>query len=225
MAGLYARQLTSIAYWPTEPVKPNRKGQTASQIPASLMSRTEDDEEDMPLLPRARKRLLGEGTRASDETSPPPTARRKAINSQSQQTASPATLRTTGRKARAPSAASEVSSVGTAGIHTRQTATKKVTRTSKKQPAVVEDSGEEEDLDAGVDFGSTRSASKNRPIPIPGATPSTLDGPTATPGTGTRTQSGMGRRRLLPADDDGDDMVGSWRSKKVSCVRADEIGV
>ncbi|WVQ64386.1 uncharacterized protein L199_002551 [Kwoniella botswanensis] len=211
-------------YWPTQTINPSRGRGQATQV--------EDEDEDMPLLPRSRKRLLGTQVTQEDDEDPPLTSRSRqrsrVPDTQPSQTQTPR-VTTTQSRTRASSVLSEAESVATnvsASTPTRTRSTRNTMtggRGTKKQPTVVEDSDEE--IDEGLDWGtSTGTRTKTRSNKNATAT----QGKNSATGTGTRTLEGddtpststgrrrttaaqagtqasqFGRRRLLPADDDDD---------------------
>jgi hypothetical protein len=149
----------------------------------------DEEETDMPLLPRARRRLLD--TQA-DDNEPVMTGRRTPAATQK------APARRATRATSVLSNASEISA--TPAPRARAPA-----RGKAKQPIVLEESDEEE--------VSAKTSSKGRSLN------KTLEGDSmgrttrasdSTPVTSTpaSTMAGTGRRRLLPADDDDNIMVG-----------------
>ncbi|WVR03162.1 hypothetical protein IAU60_000152 [Kwoniella sp. DSM 27419] len=210
-------------YWPTQVVKNGRGKAQQSQFAMEV------DTEDMPLLPRSRKRLLATQVSQDDDDLPPSTVTQRAgrIQDSQPQTQTPQ-VGISHRKTRAASVVSEADSVATntsAATSTRARSTRagtstRSTRTSSKQPVVLEDSEEE-----GVDWGAstkTRGTRSGRTVASsaiishdgpPGTTTNDADTAMLPPSTAAtksrRTQPSTpasavlgGRRKLLPADDD-----------------------
>lgn len=198
-----SRQLISLAYWQTESARPSARSQGMSQALPTF----NEDEDDMPLLPRTRRRLLGE---EGNEPTPPPPRRRQGAP-ESQELTSKKVAHKTPRNTRAVSTVSEGSVASLAlSASTRSRGAK--SGKSKPKPIVLADSDEE------------------LPPPTP-ATRSGRSGATSTlEGDGTRfstrsTQTAtVGRRKLLPADDDDGGMV-SCTYREFQPQLTDALGV
>lgn len=198
-----------VAYWATESMGP-KHGQG--------MSQRADGEEDMPLLPPSKKRLMARDDSTFDESVPASKAPRGAVP------ASLSTQRPT-RTTRATSVLSDASSAPSTSTRARPTAaTRKKPAARGKQsaaPVVVENSEDEvaDDLDKTPSAYTTGLTGKSRVTGTRGmsgaAATSTLEGdktrgtrttqatPSGVPGTATQ----RGRRKLLVDDDDDDDDV------------------
>jgi len=226
------RYVLTAAYWVAESGGPSSKGVGMSQAVGSM--RQEEDE--MPLLPRSKKRLINVADSPPLEDNVPATGSRKfVVPSQTTQTTQ-ATQRPV-RKTRATSVASDVSDAPSAPTRAKPAVRGKKT----VEPVVIEDSEDEVALDLGkTPSTATRTGrgAKSR------AATSTLDVDTAG-GGGTRrttrtTQASMipdtsqmepppstatasgrpARRKLLVDDDDDDDVVVS--RKRYQCgIQAD----
>ncbi len=147
----------------------------------------------MPLLPRARRRLLGEdGTTA---TPPPPRSRRAAPLTQNQPTIKFNTQKSA-LQPRAASVASEASVASAAPSASTRSHGKATSGKVRANAIVLDESDEDEAVEPVHTTRSGRS----------GAT-STLEGDgTRSSARSTQTAS-AGRRKLLPADDDDGGMV------------------
>jgi len=177
----------------------------------SLTQHDEDEDEDMPLLPKSRRRLLSPGH--DDEMSPPPPTARgrgKATPSQTPAASQVAPRRTTQRQLRESSVNSDTSSIGTATRSTRKRATPAATqRKGKTQPIVIEESEDEVNRDLGPARSSTGTARGKSSR----ATGSGIVGDdeastmTATGRKATQSSLGTGRRRLVVDDDDDGELV------------------
>ncbi|WWC85414.1 uncharacterized protein L201_000277 [Kwoniella dendrophila CBS 6074] len=208
-------------YWPTQIVNPSRIRGKATQV--------EEEDGDMPLLPRSRKRLLGTQV-TQDDDDPPSTFRSRQRSripeTQQSQTQTPR-VSTSSRRTRAQSVLSEAESVASQtsiATSTRARSTR-TTRGKNKEPVLLEDSDE---VDEGLDWGNSTGtgsgtalkSKNNRSNGVGTATGTrTLEG-NDPPSTSTRRRtpatqamstglrgtqaSQIGRRRLLPADDDDD---------------------
>jgi hypothetical protein len=176
----------------------------------SLTQHDEDEDEDMPLLPKSRRRLLSPGH--DDEMSPPPPTARgrgKATPSQTPAASQVAPRRTTQRQLRETSVNSDTSSIGTVSRSTRTRATPAATqRKGKTQPIVIEESEDEVNLDLGPARSSTGTARKSSRATGSGILgddeASTI---TATGRKATQSSLGTGRRRLVVDDDDDGELV------------------
>lgn len=205
------------AYWVADSGVPPKRGQGISQAVSSMR----EEEDEMPLLPRSRKRLI------QTADSPPPedipaTGGRKSRPTQPTQ-ATEVTQRPV-RKTRAASVASDISEAPS----TRARAKPAARGRKAVEPVVVEDSEDEVALD--LDKTPSTATRTGRGGKSRAAT-STLGADTAGPGgtrKGTRTtQTSMvpdtsqmeappstatasgrpARRKLLVDDDDDDDVV------------------
>ncbi len=173
-----------LAYWPPETTRPSARSQGVSQA--------FDEGDDMPLLPRTRKRLLGEDGAESTPpgTSPGPFAPPTQTHS---------TLRfgmtQIQRKTRRQSVESDVSTANLVPIESVRTRSgPKNGKAKVKEPIVLEDDDEN---DPTPPTRSTRSD-----------VTSTLQGDASRSVTPRSTQTATaGRRKLLPADDDDGGMV------------------
>ncbi|KAK8844689.1 hypothetical protein IAR55_006538 [Kwoniella newhampshirensis] len=210
-------------YWPTQAVKTgNQRTQAGSQATIA------EEEDDMPLLPRSRKRLLGTQALQDDATDPPLTGRRgtqrRKVIPETQNSSMNGSQLPPRRSTRATSVMSE-SSVGTStsvatatGSTTRGKAVKR--RGKGKEPVLLEDSDEEDGVDWGnSSTGRTKSGRSGKGTgtvtleededdeEVVASTAMGLGRSKATPSTqrsgGTGTTLGVGRRRkLLPVDDE-----------------------
>jgi hypothetical protein len=181
----------------------------------SLTQHDEDEDEDMPLLPKSRRRLLSPGH--DDEMSPPPPTARvrgKATPSQTPAASQVAPRRTTQRQLRESSVNSDTSSIGTATRSTRTRATPAATqRKGKTQPIVIEESEDEVNRDLGPARSSTGTARKSSRATGTGSgivgddEASTI---TVTGRKATQSSLGTGRRRLVVDDDDDGELVCSF---------------
>ncbi|WWD22759.1 hypothetical protein CI109_107252 [Kwoniella shandongensis] len=207
-------------YWPTQAIKTgNRRTQAGSQAPIA------EEEDDMPLLPRSRKRLLGTQALQDDDTDMPFTGRtstqRRKVVPETQNSSMAGSQLPLRRNARGASVVSE-SSVGTStsvatsttrgGGGTRAKAPSKP-KTRGKEPIVLEDSGEED----GVDRGNSRSGKGTGTVTLEeddddddvvastamGVGRSRLTQSTRSSAKAAGSGSGVGgRRKLLPVDDE-----------------------
>ena len=210
---------TTTAYWPTQAPNPYKRPQ-ASQFPATIA----DDEDEMPLLPRTKKRLLGvrdDSPSTADDPTPHATRRSEKPEISQSQTGQ-ITLSPMQRKTRRGSVASEASSVA-ASTRSKASTSKPKSATrgkSKKkaevEPIVLEDSEEEVALEMDkTPTTATRSATRGATSAVDDEPMSTRSGRKA---SGRTTQAATGgRRKLLPADDDGDEMVSMTRHIRASC--------
>nr|XP_018266236.1 uncharacterized protein I303_00211 [Kwoniella dejecticola CBS 10117]OBR88394.1 hypothetical protein I303_00211 [Kwoniella dejecticola CBS 10117] len=154
-------------YWPTQIIKPSRGGRGGTKA-----TQMEDEDEDMPLLPRTKKRQLGTQV-TQDDPDPPSTTRSRRQNSvvpetQQSQSSTQMPIVTKSRRTRAQSVLSEAESVKSAATSTRATRLTKGASTtagrgrSKKEAVVLEDSAEEaaeqeEQEQDGIDWGLNAS--------------------------------------------------------------------
>jgi hypothetical protein len=179
----------------------------------SLTQHDEDEDEDMPLLPKSRRRLLSPGH--DDEMSPPPPTARvrgKATPSQTPAASQVAPRRTTQRQLRESSINSDTSSIGTVGRSTRTRATPAATqRKGKTQRIVIEESEDEVNRDLGPARSSTGTArgkssrATGTGSGIVGDDEASTIG--ATRSKATQSSLGTGRRRLVVDDDDDGELV------------------
>ena len=206
----------AAAYWAaaTQPLENLRRPNT------QLVSSMPEEDDEMPLLPRSKKkRLLQDddvdtaSTAPSDGPSMPekPSVKKKSTASTAASTRSTGHTRgkSTAKKTRAASVVSDVSSVAAS--------TRASTRGGAKRKAVlpieIQDSEDEVALDLGKTPASgTRAATSTlegepvRSSRASGRTTTTATGVRGTQGvTSTGTGTARGRRRLL-VDDDDDDM-------------------
>ncbi|WWC67234.1 uncharacterized protein I206_101141 [Kwoniella pini CBS 10737] len=210
-------------YWPTQSANRSRKG---GRTQATQM---DDDDVDMPLLPRARKRLLGTQVN-QDEDEPPSTirlkGRQKSSVPETQQSQLSTQMPIVTRKTRAQSVLSEAESVNSVATRSIRGGPIAKRGKNKKEAVVLEDSQEEEQDEDGVDWGL--NASNSNSTRLRSGKESSTQARTINTGTktlqgdeppsisirqrnvNTQSNSGMGtrgtqasqRRRLLPADDD-----------------------
>lgn len=220
------------AFWPTQPAT-NRGGKGSTQ--AMLTQVMDEDDEDMPLLPRSRRRILDDDDLNNDITPmpPPPSslatrgrAGRSAISetpapSQPKKVATASRSRTTTqRQLRESSVVSDASSAGGRGTRaTRLPASSTQARKGKATPTVIEESEDEVNRDLGPARSSTGTGSRAMGRHTSGAAGSASgragDDEVTTASSRGKTQSSLGatgRRRLLVADDDDD---GELVSRKV----------
>jgi hypothetical protein len=185
-----------------------------------------DEEDEMPLLPRSKKRLINNADSPPPEYDVPATGRRKGTQA-TQATQTTQSTQRPARKTRATSVASDVSDTPSTRTRSKPAARGKKTA----ETVVIEDSEEEVALDLGkTPSTATRSGrgAKSR------AATSTLDADTVGAGAGgtrrgtrTTTQASVvpdtsqvnptssgvtasgrpPRRKLLVDDDDDDDVV------------------
>jgi len=209
----------TVAYWVADSGGPSKRGQMSQAV--GIMR---DDEDEMPLLPRSKKRLINNADSPPPENGVPATGRRKEarptqITQTTQSTQRPV------RKTRAASVVSDISDAPSTRTRAKPAARGKKTA----EPVVIEDSEEE----VAFDLGKTPSTAtrSGRGAKSRGAT-STLEADTVGGGgtrRGTRTTtqpsavpdtsqveptpSGVtasgrpARRKLLVDDDDDDDVV------------------
>lgn len=184
------------------------------------MSQRDDGDEEMPLLPPSKRRLMAKDDSGLDESIPASKSRRGAAPSASLSTQRPA------RTTRGSSVQSDASSAPSTSTRSKSTAAsrKKPAARGKQTaaPVVVEDSENEvaEDLDktpsaytsgltgrsrvtgtrgmSGIGATSTLEGDRSRASRTTQATPS---------GTGTQSRGANGRRKLLVDDDDDDDIM------------------
>ncbi|WRT63291.1 uncharacterized protein IL334_000196 [Kwoniella shivajii] len=208
-------------YWPTQVFNNTSRGRTqASQVV--------DEDEDMPLLPRSKKRLLGTQVNQDEDEVPSTSRLRKQSRVPETQLTQTQMPITTKRRTRAQSVLSEAdSAITSTSAATSTRAGKATSRGKNKEPILLEDSDDEEEGE-GLDWGdstglatnprSTRTSTQSKGDTGTGSGTKTLGSmnppsiSTAkrktlpTQGTSTRnTQaSSQARRRLLPADDDDD---------------------
>jgi hypothetical protein len=193
-----------IAYWPQAETVRGKKGQM-SQIPASYV----DEEEDtMPLLPRSRKRLLGDTPEVEESFNTASKQRGIASQTQTLSTPKPKPV-AVARRTRGGTVDSDVS-ISSAPRPTA-TKTQKGRGRGKLDTPIVIDEEDEDEVDVGL-IGSRRTGTgTGRGSGKTGGT-STLDGETTRSSRAKGTQSVVasgttGRRRLLPADEDDDGIV------------------
>lgn len=192
------------AYWPTDTAGPSARSQAISQALPTFNEVVDD----MPLLPRARRRLLGDD---DGDAAPAPSRRRLPASTMQKQS----TQKT--RKSRAISVVSDVSIASTApAASTRSQNTPKTGKAKAKvkaKPIVLDESEEEEPEPTPAVTRSGRS----------GAT-STLEGDASRSATRSTQSATIGRRKLLPADDDDGGLVSfGGKRRLVFVVRADGI--
>ncbi|WVF66616.1 hypothetical protein IAT40_001356 [Kwoniella sp. CBS 6097] len=206
-------------YWPTQIIKPGRGKAQASQF---AQQQHEEEDEDMPLLPRGKRKLLGTQITQDYDGMPPPTSTSmrasqrgsRVPESQPPSTQTPSTG-VGSRRTRGTSVVSEADSVATTAsaatsTQSKRTSSTRATRTGttttrgkKKgaEPVVLEDSDEEEG--EGVDWGGGASTSTSKA----GGTKSSR---TATRNAGAGTGTGT-----VTLDDDTP-MIPSSRSKRAA---------
>lgn len=221
-----------IAYWPTQQPT-GRKGKGSTQMTQTEHPEEEDDE--MPLLPPSRRRLLDSNTGEDNDMTPiPSTSRTRGRGAQelSSQVASQASKMvgaragraTQSRQVRESSATSDVSSLG--GRPSRTTKATKTaskvsgpptqsTRSGRVNTIVIEESEDEVNNGIGPARSSTGTATRGKSTRVAGTSEAgtTASGrigdDEATTATGTRakTQSTLGAtgRRRLLVADDDDD--------------------
>jgi hypothetical protein len=202
----------------------------------------EDEDEDMPLLPRSRRRLLDKGEDDLSPGPPPSSLARgtRGVPSQTPIASQPPPRRTTAtqRQLRETSVNSDTSSVGRS-TRTRTTKAAPSTQTRKgRAPAIVIEESEDEvnrDLgparsSTGTGTGTRGKSSKIMGVSGTGSGGGFGDDEASSMATGTatrgKTQSsqGMGRRRLVVDDDDDGEMV-SRSSTLENGLDANELGV
>jgi len=217
-----------LAFWPTQqPTGKKGKGSTQAMLTQAM----DEDDEDMPLLPRSRRRILDEDDLDDDISPMPPPAslapRSRAARSAISETPAPtppkkasatqSRARTqTQRQLRESSVVSDASSTGAGGRSTRTTrapAASTQARKGKAPPIVIEESEDEVNRDLGPARSSTGTGTRTMGRHTSGAAGSgsgRVGDDEATPASASnrgKTQSSLGatgRRRLLVADDDDD---------------------
>jgi hypothetical protein len=217
-----------LAFWPTQqPTGKKGKGSTQAMLTRAI----DEDDEDMPLLPRSRRRILDEDDLDDDITPMPPPAslapRARAARSAISETPAPTPPKKapatqsrprtqTQRQLRESSVVSDASSAGAGGRSTRTTrapAASTQARKGKAPPIVIEESEDEVNRDLGPARSSTGTGTRTMGRHTCGAAGSgsgRIGDDEATPASASnrgKTQSSLGatgRRRLLVADDDDD---------------------
>lgn len=198
----------------------------------------EDEDEDMPLLPRSRRRLLDKGEEDDMSPGPPPLSLARGTRGAPSQTpvasqAPPRRATATQRQLRETSVNSDTSSVGRS---TRNTKAAPSTQTRKgRAPAIViEESEDEVNRDLGPARSSTGTGTGirgkgSKAIGVSGSGSGFGDDEASSMATGTatrgKTQSslGTGRRRLVVDDDDDGEMVSLIH--RIKSFSANEIGL
>lgn len=194
----------------TQKKSQSQTAKTQSQRVAML-----EEEDEAPLLPRSKRRLLTQIQEEDDaeDFSPVPATRRRGITPMTQSQPDPPARR---RNARSGSAASDWSTASStpAPPPTRQPArARRGTQTSR--PVVIDDDSDDEPV-----FATARSSTRTRATRGSGAVSSTavqatglstIDFDDEVPSS-TRATAGSSRvsgRRKLLVEDDGDDKVSS----------------
>jgi hypothetical protein len=177
----------------------------------------EDEDEDMPLLPKSRRRLLSQGH--DDEMSPPPLTSRRKGAFQATQTPTPSQApprRATQRQLRETSVNSDTSSIGTASRSRTRAAPAATQKKGRTEPIVIEESEDEVNRDLGPARSSTGTGTRGKSTR--GTGPGTGSGivgddeastatATVTRGRATQSSLGTGRRRLVVDDDDDGELA------------------
>lgn len=196
----------------------------------------EDEDEDMPLLPRSRRRLLDKGEEDDMSPGPPPSSLARGTRGAPSQTpiasqAPPRRATATQRQLRETSVNSDTSSVGRS-TRTTKAAPSTQTRKGRAPAIVIEESEDEVNRDLGPARSSTGTGTRgkgSRTIGVSGSGSGFGDDEASSMATGTatrgKTQSslGTGRRRLVVDDDDDGEMVSLIH--RIKSVRANEIGL
>jgi hypothetical protein len=201
----------------------------------------EDEDEDMPLLPRSRRRLLDKGEEDDLSRGPPPSSLARGtrgVPSQTSVASQPPPRRTTAtqRQLRETSVNSDTSSIGRS-TRTRTTKVAPSTQTRKgRAPAIVIEESEDEvnrDLGPARSSTGTGTGTRGKSSKVMGVSggeggfgddeASSMATETATRGK-TQSSQGMGRRRLVVDDDDDGEMV-SRSSTLENGLDANELGV
>lgn len=208
--------LTLLAYWATEqPLTQAKRGGT--QAKSQSYRQTELYEEDnMPLVPTSRRRLLTQIREDDDDEETPTLAPSKRRRGATPNTQSPVLSAPTSRRARAGSALSDVSSAAPSEVAEPKTGRASSTRASTRAPPtqrarrgtqaapVVLDSDDDD-----TPFATARTRAGGRSTAARGsgtaARSTTLNDEGTSLSRGTLPATGT-RRRLL-GDDDGDDVV------------------
>lgn len=224
MAGQAERRRLTKAYWVADSARPTKsQGVTQGRL---------IDDDDMPVLPRSKKRLIGndDSLPPNDALEVPSTSRRRVGRTQVTQ-ATQAARTATRRAARPSSVVSNTSDISEAPSgHTRSHDARSKPAAKGKQRVesiVVEDSEEEVAQDLGrVSSGSARAKGSTAPGTrgsrgTRGTTSTLEEGARGVPGTKAMdplTSSvassvrATGRRRLLVDDDEDDEAVPVSRS-------------
>jgi len=200
-------------FWPTQNAKVARHTQTTTQAMA-----VDDEDDDLPLLPRSRKRLLDTRiTPGRDFDEAPRTSRKRGAASLRETEPVPSGPSARSRKVRGASVVSDASSTGAA---TRRAPARK----AKKALHVIDGSEEEEveaDLPTATATGtgsgrSTGSGARTRWLGAGtgrSAMSSTLDGPTAP--TASARPKGAKERKMLVDDDDDGEVIGLQKKRRL----------
>lgn len=186
-----------------------------------------DEEDDAPLLPKSKRRLLSQIQEEEDDFAPVSTARRRGITPMTQSQPDPPARR--GRNARSGSAMSDRSSASSTPAP--PPATKPPTRarrgTQASRAVVIDDDSDDEPMFATA-RSTSRSTARTRPTRASGAVSgtaqasgtATLDFDDEVPSS-TRATAGSSRvsgRRKLLVEDDGDDVV-SYLGPSIADIR------
>lgn len=181
----------------------------------------EDEDEDMPLLPRSRRRLLDKGEEDDMSPGPPPSSLARGTRGPPSQTpiasqAPPRRATATHRQLRETSVNSDTPSVGRS-TRTTQAAPSTQTRKGRAPAIVIEESEDEVNRDLGPARSSTGTGTargkSSRTAGLSGSGSGFGDDEASSMAAGTaargKTQSslGTGRRRLVVDDDDDGEMV------------------
>ena len=144
----------------------------------------------MPLLPRNRKRLLGDDTH---DLAPASSRRRPTANPTQTQSTLKTVSQNTQRKTRDPSVSSEISIASSSLSASTRILTRPNTGKRKAKPIVLDHSDDEEPTPPVTRSGRSGT--------------STLEGDNSRSTTRSTQTATVGRRKLLPADDDDGGMV------------------
>ncbi|OCF42159.1 hypothetical protein I317_04010 [Kwoniella heveanensis CBS 569] len=224
-------------YWPTQVIKTGRGKTQASQF--ARQPQQDEDDEDMPLLPRGRRKLLGttqQHAQDDEDHMPPPNGtsasstratqrgRSRVPESQPTSTQTPSTG-SHQRRTRGTSVISEPESVASAATSTRsRRVTKKGLNPVAVVPEGVDETGKGEgegegDEDEGVNWGEAHSTSTSRATGT-----RSKSGRTATRNTTAGTGTATGTGTVTLDDDTPMPMIPSPRSRRAAAASGTSAG-